>query len=52
MLLAEEQLPNKEETSKFEEKWDCFYRGEDPYYNKAIRYDIDHIHDKNTTECC
>ncbi len=49
MLLAEEQVPNKEETLRFEEKWDCFYRGEDLYYNKAIRYDIDHIHDKNTT---
>ena len=41
-------VPRTAETERFYLKWKAFLSKEDPYYNKAIRYDIDDIHDKNT----
>ena len=41
-------VPRTAETERFSLKWKAFLSKEDPYYNKAIRYDIDDIHDKNT----
>lgn len=43
-----ETLPNADETAAFMGKWKKLYAQEDPYYNRAVRYDVDHIHDKNT----
>lgn len=43
-----EVAPEKAETEKFIQHWKEYYLKEDPYYNKFIRYDVDHIYDKNT----
>ena len=43
-----ETSPRADETAAFMGKWKKLYAQEDPYYNKAVRYDVDHIHDKNT----
>lgn len=37
-----------QETNRFLIKWREAYEKEDPYYHKAVRYDVDNIHDKNT----
>lgn len=45
---AEEVEPKVQEVNEFKNAWKYLYTREDPFYNKFIRYDIDHIHDKNT----
>lgn len=43
-----DNFPPKAETDIFSLKWKKVLAKEDPFYNKAIRYDVDNIHDKNT----
>lgn len=46
--FALEGAPKPVETEQFIKTWKQLFAKEDPYYNKAIRYDLDNIHDRNT----
>lgn len=41
-------MPEKEEVNEFFKTWKVVLDKEDPYYNRFLRYDLDHIPDKNT----
>lgn len=41
-------MPDKEEVNQFFKVWKAVLDKEDPYYNRFLRYDLDHLPDKNT----
>lgn len=46
--FEQDREPENTEKEKFFKVWNNKIKRDDPYYNRFIRYDVDHIPDKNT----